>query len=369
MKEILVELAVKIQQVAAPTFHEAERARFVLEMFRQSGLSQLEIDSAGNALACLPGAGTDSPVVVSAHLDTVFPAETDLAIRREPGRIYGPGIGDNSTGVAGLFGLVQMLQEHNVRLPGDLWLAANTCEEGLGDLRGMKAVCERFGPSPRLYLVLEGMALGHIYYRGIGVRRYKITCQARGGHSWSDYGQPSAIHELARLVTALGGLSLPVSPRTTLNVGRIAGGTSVNTLAAEAWLELDLRSEGEEELRKLIQQVESLVEGSNRSDVSFEAEIIGQRPAGELGRKHPLVRLAQDCLADQGIAAALTQGSTDANIPLSLGYPAIVLGLTRGGGAHTLDEYIEIEPLKHGAEQLFNFVRKVWDITDNKENS
>jgi tripeptide aminopeptidase len=362
MNEILTDLAVKIQQVPAPTFHEAERARFVLDMFRQSGLSRLEIDTAGNALACLPGEGTDSPVVVSAHLDTVFPAETDLAIRREPGRIYGPGIGDNATGVAGLFGLVKMLQERNVRLPGDLWLVANTCEEGLGDLRGMKAVCERFGPNPRLYLVLEGMALGHIYYRGIGVRRYKITCHTRGGHSWSDYGQPSAIHELARLVTTLGSLSLATHPRTTLNVGRIAGGTSVNTLAAEAWLELDLRSESEDELRKLIQRVEALIENSNRSDVWFEAEVIGQRPAGELNRKHPLVRLAQDCLAAQGIEASLTQGSTDANIPLSLGYPSIVLGLTRGGGAHTLNEYIEINPLEHGADQLFNFVCKVWDV-------
>lgn len=362
MKEFLANLSEKIQQIPAPTFQEAERARFVLDMFRQSGLSHLEIDSAGNALACIPGVGTGSPVVVSAHLDTVFPAETDLAIRRETGRLYGPGIGDNSVGVAGLFGLAKMLQERNIRLPGDLWLVANTCEEGLGNLRGMKAICERFGPVPRLYLVLEGMALGHIYYRGIGVQRYKITCHAQGGHSWSDYGQPSAIHELARLVTALGNLSLPASPRATLNVGRIAGGTSINTLAAEAWLELDLRSESTEELRKLTRQVENLIASNSRSGVWFHTELIGQRPSGEISRTHPLVNLARDCLTAQGIEASLTQGSTDANWPLSLGYPAIVLGLTRGNGAHTLNEYIEIEPLEQGAEQLFNFVRKIWTV-------
>lgn len=360
MKEFLSDLAIQIQQIPAPTFHEAERARFVLEMFRQNGLSHLEIDFAGNVLACLPGAGADSPLLVSAHLDTVFPAGTNLAIRRDPGRIYGPGIGDNSVGVAGLFGLLEMLKVRNIRLPGDLWLVANTCEEGLGDLRGIKAICERFGAAPRLYLVLEGMALGHIYHRAIGVRRYKITCHTRGGHSWTDYGNPSAIHELARLVTELDGLKLPASPRTTLNVGRISGGTSVNTLAAEASLELDLRSENESVLRELIQRVESLVENSSRSGVWFEIQVIGLRPAGDLDRNHPMVQHARNCLGAQGIEPRLTLGSTDANIPLSLGYPSIVLGLTCGGGAHTLDEYIETGPLDQGAQQLFSFVCGAW---------
>lgn len=361
MKNYLSDLAVQIQQIPAPTFQESERAQFVLEMFRQTGLSRLETDSAGNVLACIPGAGTDSPIVVSAHLDTVFPAETDLAIRREPGRIYGPGIGDNSVGVAGLFGLAAMLKENAIQLPGDLWLVANTGEEGLGDLNGMKAICERFGPAPKLYLVLEGMALGHIYHRAIGVRRYKITCHTRGGHSWTDYGNPSAIHELGRLIAALAEFKIPESPRTTFNVGRISGGTSVNTLAAEAWLELDLRSENESALRDLILRVENLVERSNRPGVWYEMQVIGQRPAGELDRNHPAVRLATNTLLAQGIEPRLTQGSTDANIPLSLGYASIVLGITRGGGAHTLDEYIETEALEQGAEQLFHFVRKAWN--------
>jgi len=362
MKDILTDLAIQIQQVPAPTFEESARAEFVLEMFRQSGLSRPEIDSAGNALACIPGAGAAPPIVVSAHLDTVFPAGTNLAIRREPGRVYGPGIGDNATGVAGLLGLAAMLKERKASLPGDLWLVANTCEEGLGDLRGMKAVCDRFGDAPRLYLVLEGMALGHVYHRAIGVRRYKITCRARGGHSWTDYGDPSAIHELARLVTGTSSLKLPETPRTTFNVGRIAGGTSVNTLAAQAWLELDLRSENESALKDLIRQVETLVENSNRPGVWFEAQVIGQRPAGELNRNHPLVRHAENCLAAQGLKPKLTLGSTDANIPISRGYPSIVLGLTTGGGAHTVDEYIETAPLEQGAQQLFNFISKAWSV-------
>lgn len=361
MNKFLADLAVQIQQIPAPTFYEQARAQFVLDLFRQYGLTHLEIDSAGNALACLPGTGeAASPLLVSAHLDTVFPAETDLAIRHEPGRIYGPGIGDNSTGVAGLFGLLTMLREQDIRLPGDLWLIANTCEEGLGDLKGMKAICERFGSAPLLYLVLEGMALGHIYHRAIGVRRYKITCHTTGGHSWTDYGKPSAIHHLARLSVALDALKLPASPRTTLNIGRIAGGTSINTLAAEAWLELDLRSENQTALKELVSRVESLIDSAQIPNVWFDAQVIGQRPAGEMNSRHPLVRHAQNMLHVQGIEPELIGGSTDANIPFSLGYPSIVLGLTVGGGAHTLNEYIQTAPLTRGAAHLFDFVCGAW---------
>ncbi len=360
MIDRILDLAVQIQQIAAPTFHEAERGKFVLEMFSKEGLSDLQTDSVGNVFARLPGSGSAAPLVVSAHLDTVFPAETDLAIRRETGRIYGPGIGDNSLGVAGLFGLLWSLREWQVSLPGDLWLVANTGEEGLGDLCGMKAVAERFRTDPRMYLILEGMAVGQIYYKAIGVRRYKITAHVAGGHSWIDYGKPSAIHELAELITKITALRLPANPRTTLNVGRIGGGTSINTLAPQAWMELDLRSSAADVLTELSQQVEKIIQTANRPDVRFDAQLVGQRPAGEMSVRHPFVRLAESCLRAESIQPNLTSGSTDANIPLSLGYPALVLGLTRGGGAHTLGEYIETEMLERGIRQLTHFVNQIW---------
>jgi acetylornithine deacetylase/succinyl-diaminopimelate desuccinylase-like protein len=356
----LIDLTIQIQQIPAPTFEEAARADFVWRRFAAEGLADIHMDSAGNVLARLPGAGSDSPLVVSAHLDTVFPAGTDLAIRREPGRVYGPGIGDNSLGVAGLFGLVWALRERGIQLPGDLWLAANTCEEGLGDLRGMKTLVEHFAGLPKAYLVLEGMALGHVYRKAIGVRRYKITIHAPGGHSWTDYGAPSAIHELSKLVNQITALQLPPLPRTTLNIGRIGGGTSINTIAAEAWLELDLRSEGSNSLTDLIRRVEKLVDAAEQPGVRVGAEIIGQRPPGEIVPDHPLVRLAQACLVEQRIEPVLTTGSTDANIPLSQGYPALVLGLTRGGGAHTAQEFFETAPLAQGLEQLVQFVSRAW---------
>jgi len=356
----ILDLAVQIQQIPAPTFEESARAQFVLEKFRADGLADTEIDSAGNVYARLSG-GTRSPLVVSAHLDTVFPARTSLAARRETGRIYGPGIGDNSLGVASLFGLAWMLRERGIHLPGDLWLVANTCEEGLGDLKGMKAVCERFGPSPLCYLVLEGMALGHVYYRGTGVRRYKVIIHTQGGHSWIDFGRPSATHELSKLAVQILALKVPSTPRTTFNIGRIGGGTSINTIAPEAWFELDLRSEGAGQLNDLARRVESLLETAQQRGVRVEREVIGQRPAGEISASHPLIQLAGSILRDLGIEPSLTIGSTDANIPLSLGYPALVLGITRGGGAHTAGEYIETEPVADGMEQLARFVSRAWD--------
>lgn len=358
--ERILNLAVQIQQIPAPTFEESVRAQFVLEKFRDDGWPDTGMDAAGNVFARLSG-GTQSPLIVSAHLDTVFPAETSLAARREAGRIYGPGIGDNSLGVASLFGLAWMLRERGITLPGDLWLVANTCEEGLGDLKGMKAVCERFGPSPLCYLVVEGMALGHVYYRGTGARRYRVTVHAQGGHSWIDFGKPSAIHELSKLVAQVSALKVPSVPRTTFNVGRIGGGTSINTIAPEAWFELDLRSEGTAQLSDLARRVESLLETAQQRGVRVEREVIGQRPAGEIPSSHPLIQLAGAILRELGIEPSLTIGSTDANIPLSLGYPALVLGITRGGGAHTVGEYLETAPVAEGMEQLLRFVSRAWE--------
>jgi acetylornithine deacetylase/succinyl-diaminopimelate desuccinylase-like protein len=360
----VLELALSIQQIPSPTFQEEKRAAFVRDRFQAEGLAEVSIDPIGNVYARLPGRGTSHPLVVTAHMDTVFPMPTSLYAKREPERIAAPGIGDNSLGVAGLFGLVWALEQANIpSLPGDVWLVANVGEEGLGDLCGMKAVVDRFGDRPAAYLVLEGMSLGRIYHRGLGVQRYRITTHTPGGHSWVDYGRPSAIHELALLITRLNALVLPEKPRTTLNVGIIQGGTTVNTVAAEAHLELDLRSEGVDELAMLIDQVEQLVDDSTRKDVEVSAEIIGQRPAGEIDSGHPLVQLALDCMREQGLQPVLSIGSTDANIPLSRGLPAICIGLTTGGGTHTTGEYILTQPLRQGLAQLVEVVTGAFKLT------
>jgi len=360
----VIELAVQLQQIPAPTFDEMERAKFACSLFTKEGLSDTAIDDTGNVYGRWKGSslatGRAKPLIVSAHLDTVFPSSTDLTVSRSPGQIHGPGLGDNSLGVAALFGLLWMLRERKFEPAGDIWFVANTCEEGLGDLHGMKAVVERFGGDVQAYLVLEGLALGHVYHRAVGVKRYRVTAHTTGGHSWSDYGKPSAIHELAKLVVQLTSLELPSQPRTTMNVGKISGGTTVNVIASEASLDLDLRSEGQESLADLISKVERRIQNANRSDVRMKAQVIGERPAGQIASFHPLVRLGEECLREQGLNALLTSGSTDANVPLSKGYPAVVLGISTGGSAHTIHEYINTEPVVLGMEQLVRFVEKVW---------
>jgi len=358
----LLDLTVEIQQIPAPTFAEAKRAQFVKGLFETEGLQDVTMDEVDNVYACLPGEGKAKPLVISAHLDTVFPAETDLAVRKRRARIIGPGIGDNSLGVAALIGLVWLLRKREISLPGDLWFVANVCEEGLGDLRGMRAVVDRFGSNVHAYLIIEGLSLGYIQHRALGVQRYRVTAKTTGGHSWSDYGHPSAIHELSNLVTKLTALPLPDDPRTTMNVGRIGGGTSINAIASKAWLELDLRSESPQVLAEVAGRVENLIETVSRPDVRMEAEVIGKRPAGEIPATHPLVRLAAECLRAEKIDSRLMIGSTDANVPLSRSLPALVLGVTSGAGAHTIGEFINIEPVGRGMQQLLQFVSKVWEV-------
>ncbi len=358
----VLDLACEIQQIPAPTFAEGERAAFVRRRFADEGLSDVAQDALGNVIARLPGRSSDSrPVLVTAHLDTVFPAGTPLTLSRQADRIAGPGIGDNSLGVAGLFGLLWSLGTD--ALSGDLYLAANVGEEGLGDLRGMRAVMDRLGERVRATIVLEGMALGHIYNAGLAVRRYRVTAHTEGGHSWLHFGRPSAIHELMRLGVKVTELMLPVAPKTTFNIGTVSGGTSINTIAREASFDLDLRSESPAILQGLAERVLALAAGGSAQGVEFETEVIGDRPAGALPPDHPLVQLAVRALDESGVASHSYEiGSTDANVPLSRGLPCVCVGLTRGANSHRPDEYIETRDLGRGLESVERLVRGAYEL-------
>lgn len=353
----LLDLAIQIQQIPAPTFDEKRRGEFVRDLFEKEGLQDVSIDLLGNVYARMLGKAKkgSKPLVVTAHLDTVFPRSSNLQVKHEAGKVIAPGIGDNSLGVAALFGIIWSIKN---KLDNDIWFVANVGEEGLGDLCGMREVVKKFSAQADVlgYLVLEGMALGHVYHRTIGVKRYRVTTKTAGGHSWSDYGSPSAVHELANVITKLTSLRLPKEPRTTMNVGTIHGGTGVNVLAAEAKCELDLRSEDPKTLSKLIAQVEEIIINASREGVKVMAEVIGDRPAGEISAEHEFVKLAVQCLQEQNLEATLTTGSTDANIPLSQNIPAVVMGITTGGGAHTLEEYIDLEGLEKGMASVVRFV-------------
>lgn len=353
--EEIIELIVTIQQIPAPTFAEAARARFVASAFAQAGLQEVYEDALHNVYGRYPGTHPHlPPVILSAHLDTVFAPETDLTTRRENGRFYGPGISDNSAGVAGLLTLARTLPAFNLRTPADLWFVANVGEEGMGDLRGMRAVVERFGRQAR-YVVVEGGLFGFICHQAIGVRRFRLDFSAPGGHSWGSFGNASAIHVMGHLIAAIDQLRVPRSPRTTFNVGLVEGGQSINSIAQSASLWLDLRSEGVAELAELEEQVRQLVDEllARFPDTAVSITQVGNRPAGQIDRSAPLVEWALAALRQVGHQdVEYFAGSTDANIPLSQGIPSVCVGLTRGVNVHRLDEYLLPEFLPAGLGQL-----------------
>ncbi len=375
----LIDLCIAVQQIPAPTGAETERAAWIESRMRTIGLADVARDRLGNVYGRVRGRRPQGrpALLVSAHTDTVFPPETDLRLHRlDNGLIRGPGIGDNSTGVAGLLTLAETLTQLTAP-PVDIWLVANSMEEGLGDLRGMRRVVDRLAAEtdgangraapPRnrrgalgAVIVLEGMGLGRIVHQALGARRYRTSAAAPGGHSWGDFGAASAVHALVSLADEMTRLQLPQAPRTTFNIGRIGGGTSVNSIAQEAWMELDLRSESPERLSWLDGQIGKIVEchaqahRAHEDGLTLRHEQIGNRPAGALPFQHPLVQAASTILQEIGVKERSDAriSSTDANVPLSRDIPAVCVGLTDGGDAHRLSEWIDPLPLVKGMQQL-----------------
>lgn len=355
--ERLIERTLALQAIPAPTFDERKRSLFLQREFEEAKLENIERDQIGDLFGRIRGE-SHPPVVISAHLDTVFPIETLLDSKRTKDRLSGPGIGDNAIGLAILVELAYDLS-HSPPL-GDIWLVANVGEEGLGNLRGMYKIVERFGDQPIAYIVLEGMALGHIYHRGLPIRRYNITALTEGGHSWIHAGRPSAIHTLIAIGSELTKIGLPTAPRTSLNIGRIDGGISINTIANRASMEIDLRSEDIDTLMNLETQISDLVDTHRNELIETEMKLIGERPGGGISKRHPLVQIAVQALKDCGEKVIhLKRGSTDASVPLSMGLPAICIGITRGGNAHSPTEYIEIEPISRGYNALMLTIKNV----------
>jgi acetylornithine deacetylase/succinyl-diaminopimelate desuccinylase-like protein len=358
-REALVQRCRQVQQIAAPTGAEHRRAQWVAEQFGQLAIADVTVDALPNVYARIPGQRRQPALLVSAHTDTVFPAETDLTLRDDPAqqRLYGPGIGDNATGVAGLLTLAETLCNLPPP-PVDIWLVANCGEEGLGDLRGMRAAVDRLVDRLGACIVLEGTGFNRVVHRALASRRYRISVRAPGGHSWSDFGAASAVHVLVQLASELAQLQPPAAPRTTFNIGRISGGASVNTIAQSAELELDLRSEESHALQTIVEQTLAIV-GRHQlawreQNVLVEFELIGDRPGGEIKETHPLVQAAYRSLALCGVTATqgLSMSSTDANIPLSRGIPAVCIGVTEGGNAHRLEEWINTGLLPLGMRHL-----------------
>jgi tripeptide aminopeptidase len=344
--------------VASPTGAESLRAAWLMERLSEHGLEP-RTDDAGNVIVISPAAEPGAPwVVVASHLDTVFAAETPLEIRRDHGRILAPGISDNSRGLAGMLALVRGLERAGWPTRAPVAFVGTVGEEGAGDLRGAKHFVAENAPRIGSFIALDGAGDSRIIRAGVGSRRLRVTFRGPGGHSWSDFGNPNAINAAGAAVAALTRLPLSDQPRTTLSVGRIGGGTSVNAIPSEAWLELDLRSEELPPLQELERQVRDVLarsaaeEGHGNKTVACDIQVFGDRPAGGTAADSPLVRAAEAATRAIGRMPELVSSSTDANVAMAAGIPAISIGAGGdAGGTHTVHEWYSNENGAAGVER------------------
>jgi tripeptide aminopeptidase len=351
----VLSLTRKVAEIPAPTNDEGERTRFFRERAEHLGL-KVTCDDIGDVVATIPGrlspgAGAKS-LLVAAHLDTVFGRDVALEVASSEGRMAGPGIGDNSLAVATALLLPTLFERAGVKPAVNVLITGNVGEEGLGNLRGIRQVMDDH-PDVGAVIALEGHNLGRVTHVAVGSRRYRVTAIGPGGHSWGDFGQPSAIHVLAKFIADLDAIPLPRMPKTTLNVGTIEGGVSVNTIAPSVSCLLDLRSTDESSLQRLSERVTRLAAKHSRTDgVTLTLETIGERPAGVAPVDSPVVKMATATLNVLGVEATLDASSTDANVPIAAGIPAVCIGLTSGGNVHRVDEFIDTAPVPVGIAQL-----------------
>jgi acetylornithine deacetylase/succinyl-diaminopimelate desuccinylase-like protein len=350
--EDLVQLIIRLCEIAAPTFAEGPRAHAVAEELRSLGLQQVHVDDTNNVIGVLPGPEAGPTFLLDAHTDTVFPAGTDVRVRREDGKLKAPGVGDDSSNLAcGLF-LLRLARDCALPLSGTLIFSGTAGEEGLGDLCGIKAVMKELSSRVDYVLALDGQ-LGRICDQGVGSHRYKITVKAQGGHSWADFGAPSAIHALGTTIGRIAALAVPEHPRTTFNVGMISGGTSVNTIAESAAMWLDMRSVSAAELANLENRVLAIFpEVERESHVQIERQLVGDRPAGSKADTAWMVDTVRQAHEVLGLQTRVSAASTNANVPLSQGIPAVVIGAYTGKGTHRLEEWIDERSVILGMKQL-----------------
>jgi len=349
-----VAATVALAQIPAPMSAERRRAEWVAERLRALGAADVAIFGSGNAIGRF-GPAEGAGIALLAHIDTVFPAELDHRVRCESGRLYGPSVGDNAAGVAGLLGACAALQAAGFRWTRPVWIVGDVGEEGLGDLRGARESIEHLAGRLGAVLAVEGTMLGRLGHVAVGSRRLRVVFRGPGGHSWLDFGRPSAVHAAVLAAAEILALDVPAEPRTTYNIGRIEGGQGVNVLAPTAEFLLDLRSVDAGVLADLVRRVEAIVRGPRVTAggaIAVEIDEVGNRPAGSIPQTHPLVALCAAALRHVGVRPEPTAGSTDANIPLSRGIPALAIGVTRGGGTHSAGEWIETAPMLRGMQQI-----------------
>ena len=371
------EQQVRITEIPAPPFQEAQRASVVKELLGETGLA-VQIDTTGNVIGELRGVNEKEIVVVAAHLDTVFPAGTDVKVHRDGSRMTAPGISDNGTGVAALLAMARALQFAHVKPQRTVLFVGDVGEEGEGNLRGMRAVMDAYRGKLKGIVVLDGSGTDHVTTKALASRRLEALITGPGGHSWSDFGMPNPINALVRGSVRFINTKVPANPRTTFNIGQIEGGTSVNSVPHEARLKVDIRSESEDELTRLesalrecvIAGVRDEMESSrdhSKGKLEWKVELLGSRPGGELSADSPLLAALRSADEIVGNQSRIERSSTDANIPLSLGIDAISIGAGgSGGGAHSLQEWYDSAGRETGIKRALLTVLGISGVAEDK---
>ncbi|MFN9740795.1 MAG: M20/M25/M40 family metallo-hydrolase [Acidobacteriota bacterium] len=372
---------VRICEIPAPPFQEQERGDYLESRFRELGLTDVHRDEVGNVIGIWPGK-IDAPrlTVFSAHLDTVFPAGTDVRVRQVGSRLCAPGIGDDSAGLAALTGLIELLRDSAIQLRTPVAFVATVGEEGEGDLRGVRHLftAGRLANQIGAFISFDGTGVDWITHQALGSKRYRIRLDGPGGHSWGDFGVVNPVHAMGRLVARLADYPAPLNPRTSYNVGRITGGESVNVIPITASVDIDLRSEAATELSRLedflLEALNQAVSAENSlraaagRRLTSEVRVIGSRPTGEIPADHPLVRAAIDVATTLGIRPWLNRNSTDSNIPLSLGIPAITIGAGGvSGDPHRLSEWYDPRGRELGVRRALLLLLILAGLAEGKE--
>ena len=349
----LEDLQLQVTSIAAPPWGEAPRSDWLKARFTELALSDVQQDEIGNVFAIRPGSDPNAPyIALSAHLDTVFPAGTEISVRRDGDKLYGPGISDNSSGIIALVAIAAAMRTAAIPNRAPILLIGTVGEEGEGDLRGMRHIFQqpKWSANIASLVVLDGAGTDTIIAEGLGSRRYEVTIRGHGGHSWSDFGVANPIVGLARVIDRFTRTPVPATPKTTYNIGMISGGTSVNSIPESATMRVDTRSASVEELDRLeralheaVDQVIPELTGRKRQELlTAEVRVIGNRPAADLPAESQLLKTIRAVDAQLNNTARIQRASTDANVPLALGREAIAIGAGgTGGGAHTIHEWYD----------------------------
>jgi acetylornithine deacetylase/succinyl-diaminopimelate desuccinylase-like protein len=357
---------IRLTEIPAPPFLEQQRAEYYLQQMQRRGLPEAYIDAEGNVIGLYRGSGEGPLLAIAAHLDTVFPLETDLAVEQRDGRYYAPGISDDGRGLTVLLRLIETLSSSAITTRGDILFIGNVGEEGLGDLRGIKAIFRDF-PQIDGFVSIDGSGLNGITTGATGSRRFEVVFTGPGGHSFSAFGLVSAIHAMGRAIANISELETTREPKTTFTVGTVSGGTSVNSIAAHAAFELDMRSNDAGELVRLEQRVREAVQAGvaaentrwdNNGEITVDFRLIGDRPSGSTSADSPIVQVAALAMAEAGgELQRLRISSTDSNIPMALGIPAITItGGGASGGEHSPEEWFDPRDSERGPQMALLLV-------------